>query len=343
MLQPGDRCPDLVFGTGAQAWRLAEAACGRAVLLLDGRASALSDSATAETLATAAAEGIFVAWIAPPDPAVAAPGQAMPAPDHQGLASRLFPNGEADRPLAIALDANHRMVAASADATALGELIWALASLRAEAPTGLIQATAPVLFVPDVFEPALCTALIRHFEAGAPGDSAMPRTDGTAGAVDPTAKVRQDLTLGDDTLGQAVTARLARRLLPEIAQALCYRATRFERPKLVRYDAATGGHFRVHRDNPSPATAHRRFALSLNLNADFEGGHLVFPEYDARTYAPPAGGALVFACALAHGVAPIRAGRRYALITFLHHAPEDLTAKAGQRDISSQPLGEPKQ
>ena len=335
MLQPGDRCPDLVFDTGTAAWRLAEAACGRPVLLLDGRAPTLeNNAATAQPLADARAAAVFVAWIAPPGspPGSGTPPHDLvtPAPDTRGLAQGLFPESDAGRPLALALDSNHRLVAATGDAAALKDLVQVLTALRTQAPTGLIQAAAPVLFVPEVFEPAFCAALIQHFEENEPTDSAMPQADGTAGAVDPTAKVRKDVTLKDDALGQAVTARLARRLLPEIARSLGYRATRFERPKLVRYDATSGGHFGVHRDNPSPATAHRRFAVSLNLNADFEGGHLIFPEYDARAYAPPAGGALVFACALAHGVAPVRAGQRYALVTFLYHAPEDLTATAGR-------------
>jgi hypothetical protein len=38
-----------------------------------------------------------------------------------------------------------------------------------------------------------------------------------------------------------------------------------------------GGFFRAHRDNLSPATAHRRFALTLNLNESYQGGQLRFP------------------------------------------------------------------
>ncbi len=51
------------------------------------------------------------------------------------------------------------------------------------------------------------------------------------------------------------------------------------------YDAAEGGHFSPHRDNTTPGTAHRRFAISINLNDDFEGGEVSFPEYGPRGFA----------------------------------------------------------
>ena len=38
------------------------------------------------------------------------------------------------------------------------------------------------------------------------------------------------------------------------------------------------GHFRPHRDNGQGLTAHRRFAVSINLTGDFEGGAVGFPE-----------------------------------------------------------------
>ena len=94
-------------------------------------------------------------------------------------------------------------------------------------------------------------------------------------------------------------------------------AARFEGFTIACYDAATGGVFRAHRDNLSPATAHRRFALSLNLNAGYEGGYLRFPEYGPHLYRPAAGGALVFACSHLHEVTEVRQGRRFVLLSFL--------------------------
>jgi predicted 2-oxoglutarate/Fe(II)-dependent dioxygenase YbiX len=85
------------------------------------------------------------------------------------------------------------------------------------------------------------------------------------------------------------------------------------------YDAAEGGFFRAHRDNTTKGTAHRRFAVTINLNPEaYEGGDLVFPEFGSRTYRAPKGGAVVFSCSLLHAAMPVTAVRRYAFLPFLY-------------------------
>lgn len=84
------------------------------------------------------------------------------------------------------------------------------------------------------------------------------------------------------------------------------------------YDAETGGHFGAHRDNTTKGTAHRRFAVSINLNADFEGGEVSFPEYGPRSFKPPPGGAVVFSCSLLHAVSQVTRGKRFAFLPFLY-------------------------
>lgn len=110
-----------------------------------------------------------------------------------------------------------------------------------------------------------------------------------------------------------------RNLIPEIRKAFNFHPTRMERYIVACYDAERGGHFKPHRDNTSGGTAHRRFAVSINLNADaFDGGDIRFPEYGSRTYRPPTGGAVVFSCSLLHQVTRVTAGRRYAFLPFLY-------------------------
>ena len=87
-----------------------------------------------------------------------------------------------------------------------------------------------------------------------------------------------------------------------------FQATRIERYVVACYDSATSGHFHSHRDNMTKGTAHRRFAVSLNLNADFQGGNLRFPEFGKRNYRAPVGGAVVFSCSLMHEATPITRG-----------------------------------
>ncbi|MBD0274572.1 MAG: 2OG-Fe(II) oxygenase, partial [Acetobacteraceae bacterium] len=116
----------------------------------------------------------------------------------------------------------------------------------------------------------------------------------------------------------ALRARIQRRLVPEIAKAFQFTATRIERYIVACYDAAEGGHFRAHRDNTTKGTAHRRFAVSINLNDGYDGGELWFPEFGPRRYRPPAGGAVVFSCSLLHEATPVTRGARYATLPFLY-------------------------
>ena len=64
-----------------------------------------------------------------------------------------------------------------------------------------------------------------------------------------------------------------------------------ERYIISYYSAEDSAHFRAHRDNTTKGTAHRRFAVSINLNSEFEGGEVSFPEYGPRSFKPPPGGA----------------------------------------------------
>jgi predicted 2-oxoglutarate/Fe(II)-dependent dioxygenase YbiX len=85
------------------------------------------------------------------------------------------------------------------------------------------------------------------------------------------------------------------------------------------YDSASSDFFRPHRDNTTKGTAHRRFAVSLNLNTgEYDGGLLRFPEFGQQTYTAPAGGAVVFSCSLLHEATPVTEGRRYVYLPFLY-------------------------
>jgi predicted 2-oxoglutarate/Fe(II)-dependent dioxygenase YbiX len=69
--------------------------------------------------------------------------------------------------------------------------------------------------------------------------------------------------------------------------------------------------------------------LSLNLNTeDYEGGHLLFPEYNDHRYSPPTGGGVIFSTAVLHEAAPVTFGRRYVLLTFLHSDAAEVRRQA---------------
>lgn len=177
---------------------------------------------------------------------------------------------------------------------------------------------APVLVVPRVFEPELCRRLIDLYEArGGERSGVMREVDGRTVPVLDGFKSRRDVMIDDEGLRDLLRQRLAQRLLPQIGKAFNYKVTRIERYLVACYDAEEGGYFNAHRDNTTRGTAHRRFACSINLNAeDFEGGDLRFPEFGSRTYRPPTGGAVVFSCSLLHEATRVRSGRRYAFLPF---------------------------
>ena len=201
-----------------------------------------------------------------------------------------------------------------------GRVLNLLASLPPPALAAGFPVQAPVLVLPQVFEPDLCRRLIAAYEqSGGQLSGFMREEDGkTVLKHDGGHKRRRDHDLTDPVLIAATRARVQRRVAPEIKKAHQFEVTRMERHLVGCYTAEDGGHFRPHRDNTTKGTAHRRFAVSINLNSDFEGGEVGFPEYGPQTFKPPPGGAVVFSCSLLHTVTPVTKGARYAFLPFLY-------------------------
>jgi peroxiredoxin/predicted 2-oxoglutarate/Fe(II)-dependent dioxygenase YbiX len=196
-----------------------------------------------------------------------------------------------------------------------------LAQLPPPTLPALANHQAPVLVIPRIFEPDLCKALIDYYEKNGGKESGFMREVGgkTVAVHDYGHKRRRDQEIADKSLRDACMHRIHDRLVPEIRKAFQFDATRIERYIVACYDATSGGHFRAHRDNTTKGTAHRRFAVSLNLNTgEFDGGLLRFPEFGNHLYAPPAGGAVVFSCSLLHEATPVTKGLRYAFLPFLY-------------------------
>lgn len=179
---------------------------------------------------------------------------------------------------------------------------------------------APVITVPEVLDPAFCRELIELYENGGNDPSGFMRdVDGkTTLIVDSSFKQRRDHVIEDAELQARLSRQVARRIAPAIERAFQFKATRIERYIVACYEAGAG-HFNAHRDNTTHGTAHRRFAVTINLNADeYEGGDLRFPEFGSRTYRAPTGGAIVFSCSLLHEATPVTKGKRYAFLPFLY-------------------------
>lgn len=234
------------------------------------------------------------------------------------------------RPLAFLLDRNQRVLALADEGDAAdGDLArWALARWSEErppAPAAEIRHAAPVLTVPNVLSRGDCRALIArwHEMGNAPGKVTSLVQGEQTERVYESLKKRRDHRLSDPAVLRPLLALIARRLGPELDKAFHYRAFKFDRVLIACYDADRGDFFRRHRDNQTPATATRRFALTLNLNSDeYEGGELIFPEYGNYRYKPETGAAVLFSCSLLHEALPVTAGQRFALLSFLRDASD---------------------
>ena len=230
---------------------------------------------------------------------------------------------QAARRLWVVLDPGLHVIAfipMSPDGRDRAELIELLTKLPPVSHYGGIEMHAPVIIQPNVFEPSLCRHLIDAYERhGGEVSGFMREVDGkTVGVYDNHHKTRNDFNIEDEQLKQLLQRRVQQKVIPMIRKVYCYQATRMERYIVGCYDSENSGHFTAHRDNTTKGTAHRRCALSVNLNQDFEGGELSFPEYGPRTYKVPAGSAVIFSGALLHAVSPVRKGRRYAFLPFLY-------------------------
>ncbi|MGI9485237.1 MAG: 2OG-Fe(II) oxygenase [Geminicoccaceae bacterium] len=183
-----------------------------------------------------------------------------------------------------------------------------------------MELQAPVILLPNVFEPVLCRQLIAFYEThGGEESGFMREVDGkTVIRHDHHHKRRKDYLLQDQEFISKIQARFARRIVPEIKKVHQFEVTRMERYLVGCYAEEDEGHFNPHRDNTTKGTAHRRFAVSINLNSNFEGGSLHFPEYGPRQFKPPVGSAVVFSCSLLHAVSKVTRGRRYAFLPFLY-------------------------
>ena len=200
----------------------------------------------------------------------------------------------------------------------------AIAALTALVANPEEPPAAPVLVVPRVFDAGLCRRLIAYYDERGGEDSGFMREENgiTVAKLDYSHKKRADCIVEDKALLDEMRGRLNRFLTPQISRAFQFDVTRVERWLVACYDGDSpdgGGHFRAHRDNTTKGTAHRKFACTINLNAeDYQGGDLRFPEFGARTYRAPTGGAVIFSCSLLHEAQRVTRGKRYAFLPFFY-------------------------
>ena len=313
----GERVPDFALPRGDDAegpTRFYGLVGGRpGVLLLAGADGRRADELAAR-LADEAGLDIHVVVAEPAE----APAGAFV--DAGGQVHAAF-GADEQEPVAVVHDPNLRVTATTplADVAAARDAVLAGLPRAPAADAGVAPRLAPVLFVPDAIAEELRMELVERWRTEGHVATGVETVveDARAEATDLRRKRRRDHTVTDQQLLRRLTRHVGDRVFPELEKAFAFRAGGFEGFKIGCYTAEDRGHFEAHRDNLSAATAHRRFGLTLNLNDDYEGGELRFPEYGTTRYRPAAGEALVFSGSHLHEVLPVERGQRFVLLSFV--------------------------
>ena len=146
-------------------------------------------------------------------------------------------------------------------------------------------------------------------------------------------------------LCRILQGRIVRRVVPEIRKLFFMEITRMERFPVGCYAAEDGGHFQPHRDNSGGVNAHRRFAVSINLNDDFVGGAVRLPEYNGRGIKAPRAGRWCSRARSCMRWLRVVKGRRYAFLPFMYDEQcqkiriEKFEARVGNSSLEAGPGG----
>ena len=285
--------------------------------------AALRGSAAA--FATAGAKLVAITL----EPAKVAAEQGVPFPlllDRSGDVFRAYNADQRDAPTTVVLRANQHVAAILKDAPGAqpSAALGVAERLAVERQSGLMAPHPPVLIVPDVLSRDDCRRLIRVYETRGKtfieprhGDDKMT-TDYKMRIPEYGRNDRIDHWLVEADTNAFIDGRLQTRLFPEIRRAFQYRISRREMMRIGCYSGSRGGELHGHRDDSEPIGAHRRFAMSINLNTEeFDGGELRYPEFGDQRYRLDTGAAIVFSCSLLHEAMHVVRGTRYVLLAFL--------------------------
>lgn len=331
---PAPRLPLVMAGGGASLDLADDPFAGRPqVWLVHEPPLAAQADAAARAIHAAMAERLprllCVAIGRGPRPAVPEPEQpawARPILALQGQAQAVPPAPGGLAAYLVGPNGHLRAVLAGLEPAALPQAV--AAALEPLLPAAVVrpgEMHPPVLVVPDVLSREDCRRLMtvyamRGHRFVEPGHNvAGQTTDYKMRIPDYGREDRIDHWVIDRDTNQFIDSRLQLRLLPEIHRAFQYRVTRRETYRIACYSGSRGGRPIPHRDNTEPVVAHRRFAITVNLNTEeFEGGSLRFPEFSEHRYRPPTGAGIVFSCSLLHEVMAVEAGKRFALLAFVY-------------------------
>ncbi|MDO9525443.1 MAG: 2OG-Fe(II) oxygenase [Gemmobacter sp.] len=251
LILPGDRVPSLVAKSSQNPQFRLDSMAGRWLVLGVIGSAALPGMADRLTRVMADAgpfDDTFASlFVVTQDPADAAsgrlsdrmPGRRIFWDDDSGLARQLgaltASPGTEDQMLTcwIVVDPSlsvHRVIMLRTDGSDVEELMSLLAGLPPPDRWLGFEVPAPILVLPQVFEPELCDHLIGLYNADGGKASGFMRDQGgkTVAMNDPGFKVRRDFLLDAPQDIRAVQARILRRVVPQIERVFFFRATRMD-------------------------------------------------------------------------------------------------------------------
>ena len=180
----------------------------------------------------------------------------------------------------------------------------------------------PYLLIDDVFSPELLEKILKYYDNNSNRHTSHYTPTKNRLHIHP-----------DRELEIEIDNKLSRSVFPEIRKIFYFDVHYRESYKICCYDAETGGRFHPHRDTPAPYQ-HRRYAMSLFLNDDYEGGEFELPEYNFKIK-PKANSALIFPGISSHKVNQVTKGTRRVIITFYCSEIEGKTKNNSNYSVKS--------
>lgn len=163
----------------------------------------------------------------------------------------------------------------------------------------------PYLLIENALDPSLLQKVIQYYNT--------QKNEGNLISHKTSSKDRFHVH-PDINLEKAIDNKLSRSVLPELKKVFYFDVQYRETYKICSYDSESSGRFHPHRDTPAPHQ-HRKYAMSLFLNDDYEGGKFMLSEYGLKIK-PKANTAFVFPGISTHQVLPVTKGSRMTIITF---------------------------
>jgi peroxiredoxin/predicted 2-oxoglutarate/Fe(II)-dependent dioxygenase YbiX len=233
--------------------------------------------------------------------------------------------GADDGRMVVILDGNHRIARLLRDGAPEPPVEAALSYLREHLAPCRERMTshAPILLLPRVLDDGDCARLIEQWHRPV---NVWPSSDGfrSEGHLREQGDFKvghsgvygqmMEYVVRDAAVQRFLDQCFNRRVAGEMRKAFQTGVSQRENYRIVRYDSQSGGVLHAHRDNSTKEIAHRRFTMTINLNAgDYEGGALRFREYGDHLYEVERGTAVIWSASLLHEVMPVTKGARFVL------------------------------